>query len=201
MVSNSNLPLSLWSEAIKTMAYVLNRVPTKAIPKMPFELWKSWKPSLRYVHVWGCPTEVRVYNPQEKKLDLRLVNGCFIGYVERSKRYIFYCPSCATKIVESYNTRFLENDMISESNEPQHLVFKERHNIGVEYDPITFSQAMDGSESTLCYNAMKDEMNFMANNQVWDLVELPKVQRSLVVNGFLKLKETHWAILKDIRQD
>ena len=60
--------------------------------------------------------------------------------------------------------------------------------IGVEYDLITFSQAIDGSESTLCYNAMKNEMNLMANNQVWDLVELPKVQRSLVVNGFLKLK-------------
>ena len=71
--------------------------------------------------------------------------------------------------------------------------------IGVEYDPITFSQAMDGSESTLCYNAMKNEINLMSNNQVWDLVELPKVQRSLVVNGFLKLKETHWVILKYIR--
>ncbi|RVW22514.1 Retrovirus-related Pol polyprotein from transposon TNT 1-94 [Vitis vinifera] len=46
--------------------------------------------------------------------------------------------------------------------------------IGVEDDPITFSQAMGGSESTLWYNSMKDEMNSMANNQVWDLVELPK---------------------------
>ncbi|RVW97707.1 Retrovirus-related Pol polyprotein from transposon TNT 1-94 [Vitis vinifera] len=41
-------------------------------------------------------------------------------------------------------------------------------------DPIMFSQALGGSESTLWYNAMKDEMNSMANNQVWDLVELPK---------------------------
>ena len=85
MVSNSNLPLSLWSEAIKTSTYVLNRVPTKAVPKTPFELWKCWKPSLRHVHVWGCPAEVRIYNPQEKKLDLRKVSGYFIGYVERSK--------------------------------------------------------------------------------------------------------------------
>ena len=60
--------------------------------------------------------------------------------------------------------------------------------IGAKDDPVTFSQAMGGSESTLWYNAIKDEMNSMANNQVWDLVELPKVQRSLVVNGFLKLK-------------
>ena len=46
--------------------------------------------------------------------------------------------------------------------------------IGVEDDPIMFSQAMGGNESTLWYNAMKDEMNSMANNQVWDFVELPK---------------------------
>ena len=38
--------------------------------------------------------------------------------------------------------------------------------VGVKGDPITFSQAMGGSESTLWYNAMKDEMNSMANNQV-----------------------------------
>lgn len=32
MVSNSELPLSLWNEALKIM-YVLNRVPTKTIIK------------------------------------------------------------------------------------------------------------------------------------------------------------------------
>ena len=129
MVSNSNLPLSLWSEAIKTTTYVLNQVPTKAIPKTPFELWKGWKPNLRHVHVWGCPAEVRIYNPQEKKLDSRTVSGYFISYAEKSKGYRFYCPSRATKIVESHNARFLENDVISGSNKSRHLVFEERHNI------------------------------------------------------------------------
>ena len=89
MVSNSNLPLSLWSEAIKPTTYVLNRVPTKAFPKMPFQLRKCWKPSLRHVHVWDCPIEVRVYNPQEKKLDSRTISGYFIGYAKNSKGYKF----------------------------------------------------------------------------------------------------------------
>jgi len=40
MLSNSELPLFLWSEALKTAVYVLNRVPSKAVPKTPFELWK-----------------------------------------------------------------------------------------------------------------------------------------------------------------
>ena len=38
--------------------------------------------------------------------------------------------------------------------------------IGVEDDTITFSQAVSGSKSTLRYDAIKDEMNSMANNQV-----------------------------------
>ena len=129
MVSNSNLPLSLWSEAMRTTTYVLNWVPTKTVPKTPFELWKGWKPSLRHVHVWGCLAKARIYNPQKKKLDLRTVSGYFIGYAEKSKGYIFYCLSRAMKIVESHNARFLENDVISGSNESQHLVFEECHNI------------------------------------------------------------------------
>ena len=46
MLSNSNLPKFLWTDALKTAMYIINRVPTKVVPKTPFELWKNWKPSL-----------------------------------------------------------------------------------------------------------------------------------------------------------
>ena len=46
MLSNSNLLKFLWTGSLKTVVYILNRVPTKAVPKTPFELWKNWKPSL-----------------------------------------------------------------------------------------------------------------------------------------------------------
>nr|XP_009615394.1 uncharacterized protein LOC104108115 [Nicotiana tomentosiformis] len=83
-------------------------IPSKAVPKTPFELWKGWKPSLNHLHVWGCPTEVRVYNPQLKKLDERTTSGYFIGYAVNSKRLRFYCPSHSSKIVEVRNAKFLE---------------------------------------------------------------------------------------------
>ena len=38
MLSNSKLPRFLWTEALKTTVYILNRVPTKVVLKMPFEL-------------------------------------------------------------------------------------------------------------------------------------------------------------------
>ena len=100
MSSNRSLPHFLWIEALKTIVYILNRVPTKVVRKTPFELFKGWKPSLRQIRIWGFLSEVRIYNPREKKLHLRTISGHFIGYAEKSKGYRFYCPSLTTRIVE-----------------------------------------------------------------------------------------------------
>ena len=101
MLSNSNLPKFLWIDALKmTTTYILNRVPIKIVPKTHFELWKGWKPSLQHMHVWGCPFEVRIYNPHEKKLDPRTLSGFFISYTKMSKGYKFCCPSHSTRIMK-----------------------------------------------------------------------------------------------------
>ena len=36
---NSSLLEFLWGEALKTVAYILNQVPSKSVPKTPYELW------------------------------------------------------------------------------------------------------------------------------------------------------------------
>jgi transposase InsO family protein len=282
MLSSSNLPKSLWIEALKTTVYILNRVPTKVVPKTPFELWKGWKPSLRHMRIWGCPSEVRIYNPQEKKLDPRTISGYFIGYAERSKGYRFYCPSHSTRIVESRNAKFLENDLNSGSDQTRNIVSEKDHsesqpstpsdrlvivhstpqvqtgveqpivevpqaaddipvdqvvqefprtfeqrvephtsqedggttlrrstrpkrstipddyvvylqesdyNIGAENDPESFSQAMSCKESELWYDAMKEEMNSIKSNEVWDLVELPNGAKSIGCKWVFKTKK------------
>ena len=51
MLSSSKLPKSLWIEALKMTAYILNGVITKAVAKTPFELFKCWKPSLHHMHI------------------------------------------------------------------------------------------------------------------------------------------------------
>ncbi|RVW23780.1 Retrovirus-related Pol polyprotein from transposon TNT 1-94 [Vitis vinifera] len=86
------------------------------------DMVRSWKPSLRHMRVWGCSSEVRIYNPQEKKLDLRTISGYFIGYAEKSKGYRFYCPSHSTRIVESRNAKFLEYDLVSGSDQFRNIV-------------------------------------------------------------------------------
>ena len=47
MICHSTLPESLWRDAVKIAAYILNRVPTKVATKTPYELWTGRKPSLK----------------------------------------------------------------------------------------------------------------------------------------------------------
>ena len=63
------------------------------------------------------------------------------------------------------------------------------YNIGVEHDPKTFSQAISSKESDLWYNAMKDEMDSMSSNQVWDLVELPYGAKTVGCKWVFKTKK------------
>ena len=111
--------------ALKTAIYLLNQVPSKAVPKAPFELWTRRKPSLRHLHVWDCPVEARVYNPHEKKLDLRTISGYFIGYTKKSKGFRFYCPNHNTRIMETSNARFIENGAISGSDNLRNVDIQE----------------------------------------------------------------------------
>lgn len=69
--------------------------------------------------------EAKIYNPYEKKLDSRITSGYFIGYPKKYKGYIFYCPNYSTRIVESGNTRFIENGKISEGMKPRKLEIQE----------------------------------------------------------------------------
>ena len=48
---------------------------------------------------------------------------------------------------------------------------------------------MSYKESNLWYNAMKDEMDSMASNQVWDLVELPKGVKAIGCRLAFKTKK------------
>ena len=51
MLVNSSLPEFLLGEALKTSTYILNQMPSKSIPKTPYELCSQKKPSLLHFHV------------------------------------------------------------------------------------------------------------------------------------------------------
>jgi hypothetical protein len=112
MISYSTLPVSLWMEALKTIIHILNRVPSKSVPKTPYEMWIGRVPSLRHLRVCESPAEAKVFNPTIGKLDPKTVSCHFNGYPERSKGFRFYCPDRFTKFVETRHVVFLEEEML-----------------------------------------------------------------------------------------
>ncbi|RVW21179.1 Retrovirus-related Pol polyprotein from transposon TNT 1-94 [Vitis vinifera] len=124
MISHSILPESLWGAAIKTAVYILNRVPSKAVAKTPYELWTSKKPRIRHLHVWGCPAKARPYKPNEKKLDSRTVSCYFVKYSERSRGFKFYDPS-SRSFFETGNAKFIEDVELSGRESLRNVVFEE----------------------------------------------------------------------------
>jgi hypothetical protein len=112
MLSYSTLPISLWMKALKTDVHILNQVPSKSVPRTPYEMWTDRKPTLNYLHVWDFPAEAKLFNPSIEKLDPKTVSCHFIGYPNKLRGFCFYCPDRYIKIVETRHTVFLEDEVI-----------------------------------------------------------------------------------------
>ena len=107
-------------------AYFLNQVPSKFVPKTPFELWSGRKPNLHHFRVWGCKAKVGIYNPQIKKLDPKTISGYFVGYCIGSRGSRFFCPSHTIRIVELDRAIYFEDDFgFEDSNGQREPQFRE----------------------------------------------------------------------------
>jgi hypothetical protein len=126
MLNYSTLPISLWMEVLKTVIHILNRVPSKSVSKMSYELWIGRKPSINYLCVWGCLAKAKIFNPNAGKLDSHTMSYHFIGYPEKTKGFHFYCPDRHTKFVETRHAIFLEDEMMRGSTVPQEISFEEK---------------------------------------------------------------------------
>ncbi|KAL0313189.1 UNVERIFIED_CONTAM: Retrovirus-related Pol polyprotein from transposon TNT 1-94 [Sesamum radiatum] len=80
MMVQENLPISFWGDAILTVAYILNRVPSKSIPSTPYELWHGKKPNLEGLRPWGLSRFVHCTSHRYGKLDPRASKLIFIRY-------------------------------------------------------------------------------------------------------------------------
>ena len=110
MMSQSDLPISFWGYALETAAFILNKVPTKAVEKTPYEIWTEKIPSLSFLKIWGC--EAYVKHQISDKLAPKSDKCLFIGYPKETKGYYFYNAS-ENKVFVARNSVFLEREFIS----------------------------------------------------------------------------------------
>ena len=110
MMSKSNLPISFWGYALETATFILNRVPSKAVEKTPYEIWNGKTPSLSFLKIWGC--EAYVKRQISNKLAPKSEKCLFMGYPKETKGYYFYNAS-ENKVFVARNGVFLEREFIS----------------------------------------------------------------------------------------
>ena len=85
MMSLADLPLLFWGYALETVAFTLNRAPSKSVETTPYELWFGKKPKLSFFKVWGCDAYVKRLQP--KKLEHKAKKCVFIGYPKETVGY------------------------------------------------------------------------------------------------------------------
>ena len=67
-------------------------------------------------------------------------------------------------------------------------MYLQESDIGVENDLNTLLQAMSCKESDLWHNTMKDEIDSIKSNGVWDLVKLPNEVKAIGCKWVFKTK-------------
>lgn len=88
MLIASHVPKTLWSEAVLTAVYLVNRSPTVALSRSstPAEYWFNEKPSLDKLRVFGCKAFAWVPGQQRKKLDAKSKETIMVGYAPNGYR-------------------------------------------------------------------------------------------------------------------
>ena len=109
MMSYSSLSDSFWGYALETAAYILNQVPSKAVPGTLYDRWSGRKSVLNHFKIWGCPARVLVQKISKLASCSELY--LFVGYPKETKGYVFY-SLFDNKTFVSTNARFLEDDFM-----------------------------------------------------------------------------------------
>jgi hypothetical protein len=110
MMSQTDLPLSFWGYAFKTALFTLNRVPTKSVERIPYEIWTGKHTGLSFLKFWEC--EAYVKRLMSDKLTPKLDKCFFVGYPRETKGYYFY-NKVEGKVFVTHNGVFMEKEFLS----------------------------------------------------------------------------------------
>jgi len=105
-----NVPKFLWSEAVMTAVYLINRTPSRLLGwKTPYEVLRGTNEFIVPPKVFGCTCFVRDHRPSVGKLDPRAVKCIFVGYSQSQKGYTCWCPT-ERRLFVSMDVTFRESE-------------------------------------------------------------------------------------------
>ncbi|CAB4264058.1 unnamed protein product [Prunus armeniaca] len=103
-----NVPKKFWSQGVLTVAYVINRLPSRVLNyKSPPEVLKGRKIDLSPLRIFGYVRFVHIQGLHRDKFDLRAAKCVFMGYSSTQKGYKC-CDSRTRKIIISRDVVFDE---------------------------------------------------------------------------------------------
>ncbi|GJY31823.1 retrotransposon protein, putative, ty1-copia subclass [Tanacetum coccineum] len=114
LLIQSRLPKTFWAEATCTAAYLINRLPSRAIEKKtPIKMWSGHPNDYGMLKIFSC-----VAYPHDKKgkLEQRAIKYVLLGYPGGVKGYRLYrLDDESPKIVTSKNVVFNESVMYKDT--------------------------------------------------------------------------------------
>ena len=110
MMFQMDVPKYLWSEAVLTSAYLINRMPSRILGmKSPSELLLGQREFKVPPKVFGCVCFVKDHRPSVRKLDPQAVKCVFVGYLSTQRGYKCWDPT-GKRLFVSMDVTFRESE-------------------------------------------------------------------------------------------
>ncbi|GKA02506.1 zinc finger, CCHC-type containing protein [Tanacetum coccineum] len=177
--------LSFWDYALESAACILNMVLTKKVDKTPYEVWHGQAPKQSYLKVWGCEALdiLSTTHPRTKFFVARFFENEVIDHEASGSLEDL-------EIIQEGDTHHLLNTSLDHEEDDQEID-EPQSDIDPIRDlgkPANYKAALLDPESDKWLNAMNVEMQFMKDNEVWELVELPPSTKTVGHKWLFKKK-------------
>ena len=120
MLDEAKLPTYFWAEAVQTACFTQNATLINRHGKTPYEMIKSKRPNLKYLHIFGCKCFVLKTHPEQlSKFELKADEGIFVGYPLSTKAFRIY--NLRTKVImESIHVSFDDKKIVGLEDFDEH---------------------------------------------------------------------------------
>ena len=133
------LPHRLWSELVKAIVYIKNRLPSQAIGgRVPFEKLTGRKAKLSHLRILGCDAYTLFKWPGRSKLDEKADQMILVRYGDITGIYRLFDPR-RNAIVVSRDVVFNEEGFVHK----RYLPFEDHFGIGGNLGGMIFKQCSE----------------------------------------------------------